>query len=657
MPPKSASIITDIVTDTVDYPYDYGHLFYIDTPTTKWNSKVLYHIFKCLGVENLSDFLWDPTECGVMYAIKDQKVYKCCSIDSLLGFFNSHPLAFHPDIHIKQSLQNEECVMAGMTKLALIAGIDNWIQQEAYNGQIFGDDSIESDRNNTKLLDAMVVGFAEYCESILYNTQVVRPKTIERIAGEGNSKYDWARCIDKETGKICKPGNYVGDYSIHTSKDAFRYITINVSDNTVYIEACTSFAKTSGDGRKTISVGRRHGAGYWLVDYPMTPIITGYKHCPGKCMECEHFCRKISNTPENLQVSEYTKCNMESVGHTSIINVGGLNRFYGGTIYPTKKDSNELKTDKKSVYNNTEGSSAAKINSQTKNKTIMATTNKNTGLFERMLNKYKGQLIPVKIDGLSLTMDGNIALPNGQDEYIAIVDDHLENYPVEAVIQDIPFYSVQRPLEQVKVGDYVFLTTTAEGRKLAKVTYINKTKEGKPKGLTVLRFSGSKDETAAITDKLTGLTTVEVVVNMFDGFRLLGMGGNGQGSQMNPLMMLALMKDGGMGDTGLEKLMTMSFLMGGNGGFNFQFPGMGGNGQMNPLLMLALMKDGKLGDSGLENMFTMAMMMGGNNPFACMQQAPAEQTPARKTRSDKGTSRKPADDGADTTAGKEENAE
>jgi hypothetical protein len=275
----------------------------------------------------------------------------------------------------------------------------------------------------------------------------------------------------------------------------------------------------------------------------------------------------------------------------------------------------------------------------------MATNSKLTGMFERILDMYKSQFIPVKTndnEGIAMTMDGNIALPNGQDEYIAIVNDHIERYPADFVLQDIPFYSIHRPIELVNVGDYVFLNNTAEGRKLAKVTFVNKTKEGKPKGLTVLRFSGDKGETTAITDKLTGLTTVEVIFNifdgtrMFDGLQLPGMGGNGQ--QMNPLLLFTLMKDGNKdgnnGDSNLEKIMMMPFIM----------RCMGGNAEsnttMNPMLLFALMKDGKLGDSGIENMLALSMMMGGNNPFAIKNLAPVEQSdksPKRRTSKDKTT--------------------
>ena len=71
---------------------------------------------------------------------------------------------------------------------------------------------------------------------------------------------------------------------------------------------------------------------------------------------------------------------------------------------------------------------------------------------------------------------------------------------------------------------------------------------------------------------------------------------------------------------------------------------MGGNAEsnttMNPMLLFALMKDGTLGDSGIENMLALSMMMGGNNPFAIKNLAPVEQSdksPKRRTSKDKTT--------------------
>ena len=635
---------------SVSRPFDFSQLFYIDVPTSKWNSRVLYHIFRRLGVKNTADFIWDPKECHALYIIKDSIVYKSpCNIYQI----NQYPDIVHPDFDPENDMQNVDFQLNRLEKASIITGIDNWIQLETYNGQIFDNDALMQDKNNTELINAMVDGFTDYCRTLNVNVICWKTSTITNIAC-CDSHQDWVCCIDKQTGKRCKVIN--GDTAIHSTNDAFRYITIETHENNgVCISVCTSFAKMCTDGSKSISVKRRHGVGYQLINYPKNAAVSGFIHCEGKCVECKKLqCRYENPTSPfdsvrndiNLRYSvadmHRYECMEDGIEHADIKCVGGFTTWFDDPIYPrhnisSKIHESDLNSHKNPIYNSAEEISKAN-DLKTKTQSIMSAPNKNTGLFERMLNKYMAQYKPEKIEGLALTMDGNIALPNGQDEFIAIVDEHLENYPAEAVIQDVPFYSVHRQLDQIKVGDYVFLTTTAEGRKLAKVTFVNKTKDGQPKGLTVLRFSGAKDETAAITDKLTGLTTVEVVVNLFENLQLPGMGGN---NQMNPFMMLAIMKDGFKGE-GIEKIMMMSMMMGGNNGFNFQFPGMGGNGQMNPFMMMSIMKDGFKGED-FEKFMMMSMMMGGNNPFAPMNPAPVEQAPARKTRSDKGTSRKPAE--------------
>ena len=641
MPPKSQYGMATL-------PFDFPQLFYIDVPTSKWNSLVLFFIFKQLGVTNLSDFLWDPTECHSLYAIKDKRLYKAYinTLHCLVYRMFEYPKIFHPDFDSKYSVQHGHFALHDVCDCAVIVGIDNWIQRETYINQIFIPDTKKKDRCDTRLINAMVDGFKEYCQSLGFNAITNHAVTIDDIAVSPKEKYNWVRYTDQSSGNCC------------SSKEAYRYISINVKDNDVYIEVCTTFAydDTTADGViRSISVGRKHGVGYKLTDYfePATQdIINDIFYHPN----------------EAGATYEEIRC------------VGGM------TKYPNVKSIKNL------IYKNRNNS-----------KTIpMATKSKLTGMFERILDMYKSQFIPVKTndnEGIAMTMDGNIALPNGQGEYIAIVNDHIESYPADFVLQDIPFYSIHRPIELVNVGDYVFLNNTAEGRKLAKVTFVNKTKEGKPKGLTVLRFSGDKGETTAITDKLTGLTTVEVIFNifdgtrMFDGLQLPGMGGNGQ--QMNPLLLFTLMKDGNKdgnnGDSNLEKIMMMPFIMscmGGNTESNPQFqcaPNatmnpmllfalmkdgklgdsgienmlalsmmmpfltkltgyMGGNAEsnttMNPMLLFALMKDGKLGDSGIENMLALSMMMGGNNPFAIKNLAPVEQSdksPKRRTSKDKTT--------------------
>lgn len=191
-----------------------------------------------------------------------------------------------------------------------------------------------------------------------------------------------------------------------------------------------------------------------------------------------------------------------------------------------------------------------------------------TNMFDKMISKYKDQYMLKKLEGISMTMDGHIALQSGDGEFTAIVDDHLETYPAEMIIPNLPFYSIQRNINFIREGDYVFLNNTTEGRKLAKVSELIK-KSGKVTGLNVIRFNGSQEESVVTTDKLTGITTVEVVINLMD---CIGdMPGMDNPNGMNPWMMMAMFNDGKMD---MEKIFMMMMCMGGQNPFQMFQQGM-----------------------------------------------------------------------------------
>lgn len=242
---------------------------------------------------------------------------------------------------------------------------------------------------------------------------------------------------------------------------------------------------------------------------------------------------------------------------------------------------------------------------------------KSTSMFKRMLDKYKSQFKLNKVNDIAMTMDGKVALHAGEDLYKAIVDGHIEDYPAEMIFNEVPFYSIQRPVEKVRVGDYVFFNRMDDsGKSLGQVTGID------GDTFSILRFNGTEEKRNAAKDKLTGLTTIEVLINPMDCCDL-GMG------QMNPMSFMLMMDNCSANKEDLFMWMMMSQ----NGGF--QLPGMG---NMSPLMMMAMMKDGGSGDM-FEKMWMISMMQGNDNPFDFMFQPKETQAPAptRKTRSDKGT--------------------
>ena len=241
-------------------------------------------------------------------------------------------------------------------------------------------------------------------------------------------------------------------------------------------------------------------------------------------------------------------------------------------------------------------------NLQIKENKIMAPSKNN--MFGSIVEKYKSQYMPVKVEGLRLSMDGNICVPIN-DEYVGITaNDELVSFP-EGMTFSIPVYMISKPSSQLKVGDIVKHSTHSYSKVLGR------TLTGK---LKLLSHSGNSVYRADIKDFLTGQALVPTIVNMFSSITTgssdinnpSGMNLNG----MNPLMMMA-MSDGEMD---YKSIMMMQMMMG---------------GQMNPMMMMAMMMGGddkNSPSSSMESLFMMQAfggMMGGQNPMTSMFSAPA----------------------------------
>ena len=239
-------------------------------------------------------------------------------------------------------------------------------------------------------------------------------------------------------------------------------------------------------------------------------------------------------------------------------------------------------------------------NLQIKENKIMAPSKNN--MFGSIVEKYKSQYMPVKVEGLRLSMDGNICVPIN-DEYVGITaNDELVSFP-EGMTFSIPVYMISKPSSQLKVGDIVKHSTHSYSKVLGR------TLTGK---LKLLSHSGNSVYRADIKDFLTGQALVPTIVNMFSSITTgssdtnnpSGMNLNG----MNPLMMMA-MSDGEMD---YKSIMMMQMMMG---------------GQMNPMMMMAMMggDDKNSPSSSMESLFMMQAfggMMGGQNPMGSMFNTP-----------------------------------
>lgn len=201
--------------------------------------------------------------------------------------------------------------------------------------------------------------------------------------------------------------------------------------------------------------------------------------------------------------------------------------------------------------------------------------------------------MPTEAKDVRVSMDGNICVATNQG-YVAIdAQNHLTAYPEELTLP-LPVFIMSKPKENLVVGDIIALD-----RSYAKVTSI------KGEKINAISYTGAGKLIRTIKDFMFNQTMVRVVVSLT---------GN-MGGQMNPMMLMALAKDGKKDDS-LASLLPLMMM-------NQQGGAVAGNPMMFALLA---------GKDGLSTKDMLMMsMMGGNSPFGNMfgaAQAPA-QAPAQ----------------------------
>lgn len=219
------------------------------------------------------------------------------------------------------------------------------------------------------------------------------------------------------------------------------------------------------------------------------------------------------------------------------------------------------------------------------NTTSGVTKNTIAGFSDRL----KETFMPTEAKDVRVSMDGNICVATTQG-YVAIdAQNHLTAYPEELTLQ-LPVFIMSKPKENLVVGDIIALD-----RSYAKVTSI------KGEKINAISYTGAGKIIRTIKDFLFNQTMVRVVVSLT---------GN-MGGQMNPMMLMALAKDGKKDDS-LASLLPLMMM-------NQQGGAVAGNPMMFALLA---------GKDGLSTKDMLMMsMMGGNNPFGNMfgaAQAPAQ---------------------------------
>lgn len=209
-------------------------------------------------------------------------------------------------------------------------------------------------------------------------------------------------------------------------------------------------------------------------------------------------------------------------------------------------------------------------------------------MIKNYVERMKSAFVPQVDDKAKLTIDGTVVVltntANGK-EWLGLKDGEKVAYPEDALLNDVPVYTIAKTIDQVKVGDIVKATssTYAVIEKIEKGIIYNTT------------FGGNMRKNTPITDFLTQQKTVRVVVNPFGDFA---------GDMNNNMMMLMMLdgKDGGKGD--LAEIMMFASMMQGKGSTN-PFA----NIMSNPMAMMMFMKND--GGSTKDLMLMMMMQNGG----------------------------------------------
>ena len=229
------------------------------------------------------------------------------------------------------------------------------------------------------------------------------------------------------------------------------------------------------------------------------------------------------------------------------------------------------------------------INDKSVSKTNFKTSSEmkpSSSMFDGILDSYTSQFMPVKEDGVRLSMSGILCVPVG-DKYVGCDSTNkLVKFPAGMTFP-FPVFSIEKPIAAIIPGDII-----KRDRSYAKV--LGKTTDGR---IRTLSFSGVTTTQAAVEDFLMGQATFRVLINMFNfdpnsGFNpILYAMCTGEEIDFNGIMMLSMTPQG-------KNLFA--------------------NSNINPMMLMMLDKN-RGGNSDAVGMMMMASMMGGGqNPFANM---------------------------------------
>ena len=226
-------------------------------------------------------------------------------------------------------------------------------------------------------------------------------------------------------------------------------------------------------------------------------------------------------------------------------------------------------------------------NNKTKTKTNSEMKN-NSSMFDGILDSYTSQFMPVKEDGVRLSMSGILCVPVG-DKYVGCdANNRLVKFPAGMTIP-FPVFSIEKPVSAIVKGDII-----KRDRSYAKV--LDVTGDGR---IRTLSFSGVTTTQAAIEDFLMQQATFRVLINMFNF---------DQNSGFNPLIYAMCTGE----EIDFQGMMMLSMTPQGKNLF--------ANSNINPMMLMMLDKNRGNGGSDAMSMMMMASMFNGSgqNPFANM---------------------------------------
>ena len=224
-----------------------------------------------------------------------------------------------------------------------------------------------------------------------------------------------------------------------------------------------------------------------------------------------------------------------------------------------------------------------KLVSKNKNKSEMK---KDLSMFDGILDSYTSQFMPVKEEGVRLSMSGVLCVPVG-DKYVGCDNNNkLVKFPAGMTFP-FPVFSIEKPIAAIVKGDII-----KRDRSYAKVLGV--TPEGK---IRTLSFSGVTATQAAVEDFLMGQATFRVLINMFNF---------DQNSGFNPIIYAMCTGE----EIDAQGLMMLSMTPQGKNLF--------ANSNINPMMLMMLDKNRGNGSDMMGMMMMASMMGGGQNPFTNM---------------------------------------